>query len=359
MSYYDLPIIDCHIHVSANGDNSKRPSLQRHQEFVQEVFDKTGDEAMVLLSYWYEKGDLFGKAGGVNLMDTPLGYYLKQKCPQKLYLFGAVSRHMQTPSRNTREFYLEQTKFRHQAGCDGFKSLAGHCKNYRIMGRLSAPVLDLHYEYLEAHQLPIMIHVGNPQVLILEKSEQVEPQEYLEDITELLTKFPKLRLILPHFNFMSQDLDKAEDLLNRWENLYFDLTPNIFMYEDFNKYPDQVVRSFFERNSDKILYGTDTFLEEGNLNPPLQVQVVRDFFEKEHSDFLASMGLHTVPLSKNVLKKIYRDNLMKLLPDTPSPLNPEYVIKECEGLLAYPSYLNENDGILLQEIIAYFKNVEV
>ena len=255
--------------------------------------------------------------------------------------------------------HLEQTKFRHQAGCDGFKSLAGHCKNYRTMGRLSAPALNLHYEYLEKHRLPIMIHVGNPQELFKEDGGQANPEKYPEDITKLLTKFPKLHLILPHFNFMSQNLDKAEDLLNRWENLYFDLTSNIFMYHDFNKYPDQVIRSFFERNTDKILYGTDTFLEEGNLSPPLQVQVVRDFFEKEHSDFLAAMGIHTVPLSKNVLKKIYHDNLMELLPDTPSPLKPEYVIKECEGLLAYPSYFNDNDVILLQEIIAYFKNVEV
>jgi len=362
MSYLNIPIIDIHIHVHPSSPDRALPTLKAHEEVVQEIFDKTGDEAITLIATGVNGGNVKGNA---THLDTPLGYYLKHKCPQKIYFFGARSRYQAHKELNTQEFYLEQAKFRHAAGCDGFKCLDGLTKIYkRLQTKVSDPALDLYHEYLEQTGLPLLMHVGNPiemfekgSVLYTEEPGLPTLDELYDDVTELMTKFPKMTLILPHFFFMSRDLDKAEDLLNRWENLYFDLTPNIFMYYDFNKYPDEVVRSFFTRNCHKIIYGTDTFLET-NIRPiPLQVEVVRDYFEKEHSEFLSSMNIRTLPLEPDILKKMYRDNFMKLVEPKPIPVQPAYVIKECQDLLAYESCMEPHHVTLLREISDYFSSL--
>jgi len=369
MRYLDLPVIDGHIHVLTNDSPPTRVPFHRHEEIVTEIFQKSNYEAATLLCYGYTFEYYHEKTGSINLMDMPMGYYLKDKCKEKLYLFGSFSRNYHKPELNTQEFYLEQAKFRHAAGCDGFKSLDGILATYRTVGaRISDPVTDLYYDYLEKNHIPIMIHLLGPYELLQEDcvlypgKERVEEyreifEEITADVEELMTKFPKLTLIFPHFYFQSKNLDKVEEMMDKWENVYFDLTPNIFMYHDFNQYPDDVVRSFFVRRADRILYGTDTFIEE-NIRPvPLQVEVVRDFFEKEHSDFLAEMGIRTLPLDEETLKKIYYKNMRKLVGPEPRPVNPKMVLEECSHLMEnYRPYLLDREVEFLQNIQHYFEN---
>lgn len=366
MGYRNLPIVDAHIHVHMNSDNTVRPTLQRQEQILQDIFEKTGDEAIVLLACSYGGTSTFGKAGKIILMDTPLSFYLKEKCPRKIYNFAAISHHHLQPEKNTQQFFLEQVKFRYAAGCDGFKSLDGLLNVYKDQKcRLSDPSLDLMYAFLEENQIPLLMHVGGPMevyekgsIIYSDDPELARPEELYEDVTALLEKFPKLTLILAHFNFMSRNLEKAEYMLSKWENLYFDLTPNIFMYWDFNKLPDETVRGFFRRNCHKILYGTDTFIEEGIRPVPLQVELVRDYFEKEASDFLAEHQVRPLPMEDEVLRKMYRENVMRLLPAQPRPVSGAHVVEECQQLLTYETLLNKHDIQLLRQMIAYFQYKE-
>lgn len=373
MCYLDLPIIDGHIHVHTNDvDNLRVSSLKRHEEINDEIFKKTNDEAIVYVACGYSGGYHEEKSGHVNLVDTAIGYYLKDKCPQKIYLFGAFSREFHKPEKISKEYYLEQAKFRVAAGCDGFKSLDGLLDTYRKVGvKFSDPVTDLYFDYLEKNNIPIVIHMKGPDSAVSdEKSGYYVGKDRVEeckkmiadidsDVEELLTKFPKLTLILPHFYFMSHRLDKAEEIMQKWDNVYFDLTPNICMFYDFNKIPDNEMRAFFKRNENKILYGTDTFIEEGIGEIPIQVNVVRDYFEKDNSELLSQMGIKTLPMDEEFLKKIYYENMLGLVGDEPKPVDKKKAIIECNCLLEeYKEYLSEKDLAFVKEIKAYFENGE-
>jgi len=367
--YKNVPVVDAHIHIHTNDSPSSRVAFHRNEEIVNEIFEKTNDEAITLVATGFARDYKFGKSGPVNLPETVVGYYLKDKMPQKIYLFGALSRNYHKPELNTPELLLEQAKFRYAAGCDGFKSLDGHLNTYRAVGaRLSDPVTDLYFDYLEKNRIPINIHCANPEDVFEEGSILYAGKDRLEetvqiyrdvraDVEELLTKFPKLTLILPHFYFLSRDLDQVEAIFNRWENVYFDMTPNIFMYYDFNRYSDEYLRDFFRRNAHRLLYGTDTYIEE-NIRPiPIQVEVVRDFFEKEHSPFLSEMGIRTLPMDDDFLKKMYYENFVKLVGPQPRKVNRSLALEECNHLLGeYGAYLSELDREYITKIKQYFAN---
>lgn len=369
MRYKDFPVMDCHIHNHTNEEPASRVAFHRYEEITNEIFEKTDNDAITFVAIGYAGDYNFEKSGPVNLPETAIGYYLKDKMRQKIYLFGALSRNYHKPERNTPEMLLEQAKFRYAAGCDGFKSLDGHVNTYRKVGaRLSDPITDLYFDYLEKNRIPINIHCANPEDVFEEDSiiyigkERVEEAKKIYrdvrlDVEELLTKFPKLTLILPHFYFLSRDLEQVEAIFNRWENVYFDMTPNIFMYYDFNRYSDDYLRGFFRRNAHRLLYGTDTYIEE-NIRPiPIQVEVVRDFFEKEHSEFLSEMGIRTFPMDDDFLKKMYYENFTKLVGPNPRPVNRSMALEECRHLLEeYGAYLSAKETDDLRKIQQYFQN---
>ena len=372
MSYLDLPVIDDHIHIHTNDNDVPRVStLKRHEEIVEEIFEKTNDEAITLLASGFASDYKYEVGGNVNLIENAIGYYLKDKIQKKIYFFGAFSRDFHKPDKNTRKMYLEQAKFRVAAGCDGFKSLDGLLTTYRNIGaRFSDPVTELYFEYLEKNRVPIAIHLLQPNN-IFEKDcvmyvgeDKIEETRILikdikEDVEELLNKFPKLTLIIPHFYFLSHDLDEAERFMTKYENVYFDLTPNIFMYYDFNKYNDEELRAFFKRISHKLIYGTDTFIEEGILDIPIQVNVVRDYFEKEQSEFLSGMGIKTLPMDEDFLKKIYYENFIGIVGNEPRKVNAKMAIEECDCLLTeYRAWLSKKDIDFLIQIKNYFENGE-
>jgi len=233
MCYLDLPLIDAHVHIHSS--DNKRVEFDRHEEIITDIFTKTKYESIVLMSTGFDSEYDFENSGNVNLIETALGYYLKEKSKQKIYLFGAMSRNYHKPERNTKEYFLEQAKFRHSAGCDGFKSLDGRLCTYRNVGaKFSDDITDLYFEYLEKNNIPITIHLGGPNAVFNKNSvlyagnDKVEDYRSLikdirDDIDELLGKFPKLHLICAHFYFMSDNLERAEEMLAKYENLYFDL----------------------------------------------------------------------------------------------------------------------------------------
>lgn len=376
MIYKDFPIIDAHIHMhtsynftegfAADGSNF-REEVDNCEKFLDDIFKKTDYHGINLVATGFDSEYSIGKAGNVNLLDTPIGYYLKEKSKQKIYLFGALSRNYHYPEKNTAELYLEQAKFRVAAGCDGFKSLDGRVCTYENVGcKLSDPITDLYYDYLEKNNIPITMHLKGPNQIFdkdsiiyagEEKHEEYKKivKDIDDDIAEVLRKFPKLTLICAHFNFDSDNLDKAEKMLTEYENVYFDLTPDIFMYYDFNKVPEKEMRAFFKRNQDKIIFGTDLYLQPYEEDIPVHTNVIREYFESEKSEFLDGFGIKPLPMDDEFLKKIYYENFERVAGAQPKKVDYKLAIEECNHLLSdYRSWLNDRDIDTLTKIKSFF-----
>ena len=69
-------------------------------------------------------------------------------------------------------------------------------------------------------------------------------------------RHPRLRLILPHFFFLSDRLDDAAALLEAYPSYMLDLAPGVEMFHNFSARRDDA-RAFFLRFADRIIFGSD------------------------------------------------------------------------------------------------------
>ena len=90
MEYKNLPLIDAHIHVHSYSAECLRVPFERHEEIINELFAKTDYDAVTLVATGFKGSFNIEKSGKVNLLDTPMGYYLKDKCKQKYYQLKSV-----------------------------------------------------------------------------------------------------------------------------------------------------------------------------------------------------------------------------------------------------------------------------
>ena len=257
--------------------------------------------------------------------------------------------------RDTAVYYLERAKALYNMGCDGFKMLEG--KPY-YRKRLNKPLdhssFDKFYEFAEEKGLPILMHFGDPREFwdierIPEWALQrgwlyddsfVPFEKEQKEVEGILNKFPKLKLILAHFFFVSDDIEYAYNFMEKYENVCFDLTPGAEMFDNFNEKPEEW-RKFFIKYQDRILYGTDIYnwrlgdsTVEGRYSHA--VNLVRSFLECKETfnskwrkkDFENPFGFED-----EILDKIYHDNFIRLYGHKPRELDRELIVSECKKFI--------------------------
>ncbi len=97
----------------------------------------------------------------------------------------------------------------------------------------------------------------------------------------MLDKHPRLNATLAHFFFLSEYRDRVEEILEKYPNVKFDLTPGWEMYIAFSK-DTEGWHDFFEKYSERILFGTDSGNHKDNnaeLNRLVYSAITRDSSE--------------------------------------------------------------------------------
>lgn len=136
---------------------------------------------------------------------------------------------------------------------------------------------------------------------------------FYEDAEKVFAVHPKLNVSLAHFYFLSDDLERAERIMETYPNVRFDLTPGIEMYGNFSKSPEAWNR-FFRKYEDRILFGTDNGW--GSMTPMKEkidfaaanVAVIRRFLETADRFEGYGMDLCGLDLPVETLEKIYHKN---------------------------------------------------
>ena len=181
-----------------------------------------------------------------------------------------------------------------------------------------------------------------------------------------MKKFPKLRLTLAHFGFMTYE--EAVAFLENWENTAFDLTPGAewckVVTDDYEKW-----KPFFTKYADRIYFGTDTYNEVSSNDDEdayekgsERYNVVRKMLENSPDAPFESSGtlgaFKPLGLPGSVLEKIYYKNI-RSSHGNPKPLNIPLFI-ECaeklkeEYLRGVYNVLPENE---VREEIAYLDDM--
>lgn len=226
-----------------------------------------------------------------------------------------------------------------ELGCDGVKLMFSPDLQ-RYYGRgLDDPYYDKMFTFLEKNDIPVNIHLADPEEFWEEGRQYDDPsfpkkEEMYNQAFRMLDKHPKLRVVFAHFMFLSDFPEKAAEVMEKYPCVSFDLTPGVEMYPNFAK-KIELWQEFFERFSKRIMFGTDSNSIK-SVNVSLENMVYRNLIEKgDYTDSLYGMefNLKGLNLSKNAFKDITYDNYFRFSGKEARPLNVDLFRICCQRII--------------------------
>jgi predicted TIM-barrel fold metal-dependent hydrolase len=202
------------------------------------------------------------------------------------------------------------------------------------------PAFEPVFSYLEANNIPVMGHLGEPRDCWLPLNEMSDSSNcryyrahpeyhmfmhpecpsYEEQMTardNLLLKHPGLKFTGAHIASLEWSVEEAARRLDKYPNLTVDLAARMahLQYQSVIDY--EKVRNFMIRYQDRILYGTDIIIDIQDTNHTALSKMLEEKW-KSHWTYLATdsvlhlknlkgdvRGLH---LPKKVMDKIFNSN---------------------------------------------------
>ena len=95
--------------------------------------------------------------------------------------------------------------------------------------------------------------------------------ELLSERNDVIARHPKTTFICPHIGSKSESLDAAADDLDRFPNLFYDLSARVPILGLSGSHSERS-RAFFIRYQDRILFGTDSIYDDINVPTGMQAQ---------------------------------------------------------------------------------------
>jgi predicted TIM-barrel fold metal-dependent hydrolase len=350
-SYKDIPVFDSHTHVMKGLEGIEQ--LVRLKEMFNFKWMNT----------------LSVSAMG-DITQNPLCALLKALYPEKNYIFGGLL-HVEEVLKEGYD-YLSQTKNLISLGFDGMKMIEGKPGVRRELNKpMDDPSYDEYYRFLEEEKITVLLHIADPETFwdretipewaynngwFYGDGSYTAKEELYNEVDRLLSKFPKLHAIFAHFYFLSADLEKAAEFLDKWENVSIDLTPGTEMYPNFAKQPERW-KEFFVKYQDRIIFGTDVCDYSSDIeleNMIKTVKITRMFLETDKEYQVWDLKLKGIALEKEVLEKIYYKNFLRYVGTESKKLDKQAAIEECKRTIDFALKAScENDVIReLEEILA-------
>lgn len=226
--------------------------------------------------------------------------------------------------------YEEQLEYLLRLGCDGIKFLQAKPDKRKMIGKgLNHPDYDKALSIMEERGIPALIHSGDPETFW--DIDQITPgqlqrgwfygdgtylsnEEHYNEIYEMLDKHPGLKVSLAHFFFLSNRLDEAKRVMEKYPNVSFGLTPGWEMFLGFSKNID-AWHDFFEQYSDRILFGTDSnnTKNENDMNQRIH-QLVWLALTHDKTEFLmpcySKQNIKGLDLSQETIENICYHNFV-------------------------------------------------
>jgi predicted TIM-barrel fold metal-dependent hydrolase len=193
--------------------------------------------------------------------------------------------------------------------------------------KVDDPELDPIWETCARLNVPVLIHVGEPQAFFdpldynnerwLELSlypdrrhqEGVRFEQLITERNNMVKKHPNTRYILAHFGWHANDLARAGKLLDENPNVYYDVAAVLY---DFGRQP-RAAHEFFVKYQDRILFGKDSY-QPDEYPYYWRVFETNDEYFDYYRDYHAFWKLYGIGLPDQVLRKLYYQNALKVTP---------------------------------------------
>jgi predicted TIM-barrel fold metal-dependent hydrolase len=126
----------------------------------------------------------------------------------------------------------------------------------------------------------------------------------IESLEAAVRKHPKTTFIACHLANLEYDLTRLGQMFDRNPNLYVDIGAR---FEELGPIP-RTVNRFFQKYSDRILYGTDYAYNQGMFSASFRLLETEDEHFYDTALHTYHWSLYGAGLPDNVLRKLYRDN---------------------------------------------------
>jgi uncharacterized protein len=181
-------------------------------------------------------------------------------------------------------------------------------------------------EKCAALQMPVSVHVADPMWMYepmdstndglmnaytwkidLTKKGILNHQQLVETLENAVQQNPKTTFVACHLANCVYDLEIIGKMLDKYPNLYADIAAR---YEETATIPRQV-NQFYKKHQNKLVYGTDMGRDLSMYRGTFRVLESAD--EHFYNEYSYHWPLYGLALDNDVLKKIYRENALKIL----------------------------------------------
>jgi predicted TIM-barrel fold metal-dependent hydrolase len=339
------PAIDAHNHLWGNWQVGR----------VVETLDEVG-----VISYCDLTGNvrIEFSGGGYVIHPGAIGDFFENcsaKYPGRFYCFTManfatpVQRPLFDDPKRFVEECIETLNVHHQHGAKGLKILKELGLHYRDKdGNLincNDPRLFPIWEEAGRLNMPVLIHQADPAGFFEPVTPENEHYESLKKYPswsfadpkfprkvellrrrdDLVRQHPGTTFILPHFGNYAENIRYTSDLLSENSNVYIDFSARL---DELGRQPYSS-REFFIKHQDRIIFGTDM-----PANIDSSVEMYRTYFrflETYDESFYspdydgtferARWPICGIGLPKEVLRKIYYGNILKIIPSLKNEIN--------------------------------------
>ncbi len=199
---------------------------------------------------------------------------------------------------------------------------------------LDDPELDIVWETAARLKIPVFIHTGDPpeffepldyenerwlEMALFERRRFNDPTRFphfddlMAERDRLLAKHPNTIWVLAHLGWHAADLGRLGEIFDRHPNVHAELGAILY---DLGRQP-RFAREFFEKYRDRILFGKDSFRPD---EYPYYWRVFEsgDEYFDYYRDYHAFWKLYGMELPDDVLKAVYYENAVRLIPNMPT-----------------------------------------
>jgi len=136
--------------------------------------------------------------------------------------------------------------------------------------------------------------------------------DLLEQRNQVFARHPDTQFVGAHIGECAEDLDFVSAMLDRYPNVSVDISARI---GELGRQPYRA-REFFVRYADRILFGSDLLPDQSMYRLYYRfLETADEYFEyPTHASRQGRWNVYGLYLPDDVLRKIYRENALKLLP---------------------------------------------